>query len=267
MARIADSKGREDDNSGYTRLLGLPELGQLLSRIHATVIRNGNELELMLAQRCAFRATGLAERLNGALTLFTLPIEAFFGEALHVTDSDHLTAADIVILDHRRREVRVVEVKEGDVFDTKKADGELACLRPLAVFVGARLRYRPQFQLCCFNQEDKAAILRGLKGRFSPDQIMTGRELCGLLGVSYEEICRQREADVRANQLFLIQELWAIPERREAFEERAARQVSTGSDGRLAADSARDSVAPDSSRCGPGAPYGGIENGKQTGRV
>ena len=50
MARIADSKGRDDENSGYTRLLGLPQLGQLVSRIHATVIRNGNELEQMLAQ-------------------------------------------------------------------------------------------------------------------------------------------------------------------------------------------------------------------------
>jgi hypothetical protein len=229
MARIADSKGREDDNSGYTRLLGLPELGQLLSRIHATVIRNGNELELLLAERCAFRATGLAGRLDGALTLFTLPLEAFFGEALHVTDSEHLTAADIVVLDHRTRQVRVVEVKEGDSFDTKKADGELACLRPLALFIGARLGYEPQFQLCCFNQEDRAAILRGLKGRFSPDQVMTGRELCTLLGVSYEDIRRQREEDVRANQVFLARELWAIPELRSAFEECLAREPVSGS--------------------------------------
>jgi hypothetical protein len=224
MARIADSKGREDDNSGYTRLLGLPELGQLLSRVHATVIRNGNELELMLAERCAFRATGLAQRLNGAFSLFAPPLEAFFGEALHVSDSDHMVAADIVILNHAAREVRVVEVKEGDVFDTKKVEGELASLQPLAVFLGARLGYRPQFQLCCFHQEDKAAILRGLKGRFQADQIMTGRELCALLGVSYEEIRRQREADVRANQLFLIQELWAIPQLRAAFEECMVRE-------------------------------------------
>lgn len=229
MARIADSKGREDDNSGYTRLLGLPELGQLLSRIHATVIRNGNELELMLAERCAFRATGLAQRLNGALTLFTQPLEAFFGEALHVTDSDHLTAADIVILDHRAREVRVVEVKEGDLFDTKNADGELACLRPLALFIGARLRYRPQFQLCCFNQEDKSAILRGLKGRFSAEQVMSGRELCAILGVSYEAIRRQREEDVRANLAFLARELWAIPQLRTAFEDCMAREPMSGS--------------------------------------
>ena len=73
MARIADSKGREDDNSGYTRLLGNRQLGQLLSRIHATVIRNGNELEDMLARHCPYRATGLKERVSGALVLFTQP--------------------------------------------------------------------------------------------------------------------------------------------------------------------------------------------------
>jgi hypothetical protein len=261
MARIADSKGREDDNSGYTRLLGLPELGQLLSRIHATVIRNGNELELMLAEHCTFRATGLAERLSGALTLFSLTREAFFGEALHVTDADPLTPADIVILDHQARQVRVVEVKEGDLFDTKKADGELAYLRPLALYIGARLHYEPQFQLCCFNQEDKAAILRGLKGRFSPAQVMTGHELCAILGVNYEDIRHQREEDVRANQSFLARELWAIPQLRAAFEDCLAREPVTGLPVPASGAMTRDSVAPRTPVGRPGAPYGGADDG------
>ncbi len=216
MARIEDSKGRDDDNSGYTRLLGLPELGQLLSRIHATVIRNGNELESVLAQRCPHRSTGLADLLHGALRLLEQPVEVFFGEALHVGPADHQITADVVILSHGERRVRVIEIKEGDLFDTKKADGELGSLRPLATLLGQRLGYRPSFHLCCFNQEDKSISVRGLKGRFDEDQVMTGRELCTLLGVDYDAVRREREDDIRANFEYLTDELAKIPEIRDA---------------------------------------------------
>lgn len=48
MPKISESKGRPDENSGYTRLFGNQQLGQLLSRVQATVIRTGNELEKMI---------------------------------------------------------------------------------------------------------------------------------------------------------------------------------------------------------------------------
>jgi hypothetical protein len=48
MARIKDTKGRKDEDSGSVRLLGSARLGLLISRLHATVIRTGNELERML---------------------------------------------------------------------------------------------------------------------------------------------------------------------------------------------------------------------------
>jgi hypothetical protein len=45
MAKISETKGRSDAKSGYARLFGSQQLGQLVSRVHATVIRTGNELE------------------------------------------------------------------------------------------------------------------------------------------------------------------------------------------------------------------------------
>ena len=45
MPKISESKGRPDENSGYARLFGNQQLGQLLSRVQATVIRTGNALE------------------------------------------------------------------------------------------------------------------------------------------------------------------------------------------------------------------------------
>lgn len=212
MARIADSKGREDDNSGYTRLLGNRQLGQLLSRIHATVIRNGNELEDMLARHCPYRATGLKERVSGALVLFTQPREVYFGEALHIRPGQHQAVADVVILDNTSRRAIVVELKDGDEFDTKKADGELRSIAPLATAIGERLDYTPEYFFCCFNQEDKQVIVRGAKGRFAEEHVMTGREICELLAVDWRMIRDQRERDRRENLRHFVSELSAMPE-------------------------------------------------------
>lgn len=212
MARIEDSRGREDDNSGYARLFGNAKLGQLLSRVHATVIRNGHELETMLAERCPFRAVGLRDRLSGALPLFPQAVEVYFGEALPLRQTNHQTVADVVVVDHVQRSVRVIEIKDGDVFDTKKADGELAALVPLATWLAQQFGYRPAYHLCCFNQDDRQAIVRGLKGRFAAEHVMTGREVCELLGVDYDAIRARREADVHANLAYLARELADIPE-------------------------------------------------------
>lgn len=38
--KIKNAKGRRDGNSGYTRTLGNEKLGQLISRVQATVISN-----------------------------------------------------------------------------------------------------------------------------------------------------------------------------------------------------------------------------------
>ena len=53
MALIEKAKGRREgqSSSGYTRLFGIPDLGDLMSRIQATVIAAGNELENLIRER------------------------------------------------------------------------------------------------------------------------------------------------------------------------------------------------------------------------
>ena len=53
MALIEKAKGRREGQSpsGYTRLFGIRELGNLMSRIQATVISAGNELENLIWER------------------------------------------------------------------------------------------------------------------------------------------------------------------------------------------------------------------------
>jgi hypothetical protein len=53
MALIENAKGRRADQSpsGYTRLFGVPALGNLMSRIQAAVISSGSELEQIIWDR------------------------------------------------------------------------------------------------------------------------------------------------------------------------------------------------------------------------
>ena len=53
MALIENAKGRRanQSESGYTRLFGVPALGNLISRIQAAVISCGSELEQLIWDR------------------------------------------------------------------------------------------------------------------------------------------------------------------------------------------------------------------------
>jgi len=53
MALIENAKGRRKNQSpsGYTRLFGICELGNLMSRIQGTVISSGTELEKLIYER------------------------------------------------------------------------------------------------------------------------------------------------------------------------------------------------------------------------
>jgi hypothetical protein len=72
--------------------------------------------------------------------------------------------------------------------------------------------------LCSFNQESRQAIVAGVKGRFRLDQVVTGRELCDLLHVSYEGIIERRKVSQAENLDFFAKQLLAIPSFRSLAE-------------------------------------------------
>ncbi len=189
MPKISQSKGRSDENSGYTRLMGNPKLGHLLSQIQATVIRSGNELENILAQLTPRKAS-LNQALGQAL-MRQHDVEVVFGPTLLFLEN-YAIKADILVVSHISRSCKVIEVKDGDTFDTKKASGELESLKRFAAEISRQIGYASTYHFCSFNQPDKNAIVRGAKGRFSIEEVMTGRELCELLGISFDHIIEYR---------------------------------------------------------------------------
>jgi len=215
MAKIRDTRGRHGTGSGYARLVGNAELGQLLSRTHGTVIRNGNELEHLLAERCAFRRVGLQQRVDGLANGLLdgdagTAIEVYFGERVRIPGQPRATTCDIVIIDAQANAALVIELKDGDTFDTKKSEGELRSMTLLAAWLARRLGFETSLRFCSFNQTDEEAIMVGAKGRFNAEQVMTGQALCSLIGIDYAEVQRTRERDAQDNLEYFVSEVRRI---------------------------------------------------------
>lgn len=220
MTRIQDTAGRADENSGYVRLFGNLGLGQLISRVHASVIRRGNELERILQDRTH---DDLKSDLDQALVRPDDPVSRkriVFSPRITLTDPEPKTVqGDVLIIDHGVSRAWVIEVKDGDTFDTKKADGELESMRTISRYIETELGYETSYHFCSFNQNNKQAIVDGAKRRFGLQQAMTGAELCELLEISYEEILRDRRSLQAENLRYFVSELLKISEVRAIIEQ------------------------------------------------
>ncbi len=213
MAKIADSTEKRPENSGYVRLFGHTRVGILTSRVHAAVIRSGNELEMIIQERTpdqykADFGSVLAHQRN------LLPIQVVFKPKKPKSVKKEGSHADIAIFDHAERRILIIELKDGNTFDTKKSSGELESLRVFSDWVVEQYQagYSAQSFLCCFNQEDKNAIVKGSKKRFSVENVMTGRELCSLLEIDYDSLVAERKWDQPENLRYFLTELLKIPE-------------------------------------------------------
>ena len=211
MAKISDSKGRPDENSGYARLFGNQQLGQLLSRVQAAVIRTGNELEHLLEKEMPDDIKGDM----GAILAGQRSYSAFqvVFQAKIPSQGDHRgETSDIVVFDHQEKKAMVIELKDGDTFDTKKSSGELESITTFAKWLSEQIGYKSRFYFCSFNQNDKQAIVSGAKGRFDISHAMTGRELCELLRIDYDKIREQRQREQPENLRYFVLELLKIRE-------------------------------------------------------
>jgi hypothetical protein len=135
-----------------------------------------------------------------------------FGPRITKASNGHDINGDIVVFDHAKRTLKVIEVKEGDTVDTKKASGELGSFNQSAAELSKATGYERSISFCSFNQEDKEAIVAGAKGRFSPEQGMTGRELCSILAIDFDTLRAGRVGEQASNLDYFLSELVGIPE-------------------------------------------------------
>lgn len=226
MARISETnKGRKD--GGFTRLFEDPELGSLISQVHATLIRAGTELEDLIAKhaRCMSEAEALAFLNNNLIpdtyliTKKTLKkiIKPRLKPSLLIPSSaseyeKKLGEPDFIVVVVVGKQCHVIELKDGDAFDTKKSEGEVAKLEKFSTALqDLKADYSVDWKVCFFHACDKSEIVSGFKGRISNDNAITGKEFCDMLRISYETIETQRRTDAPENIKFFFKSLLEIP--------------------------------------------------------
>lgn len=216
MALIANRrKGRRD--GGYTRILGDADVGSLLSMLHATSIASGNELEKRIAELCPnlMSADSFALFCQGKLLSgFFVLTRPLIRQLKSLINSNH--EPDFVLVDFIRLRCYVIEMKDGDTFDTKKSIGEISSLkefsdslRGLLCSMGIDLPVSIKF--CSFNQTSPSAIVAGVKSAITIDEALTGKDFCALVGINYASLLSARKCDSHANLSYFLDELLKIP--------------------------------------------------------
>ena len=61
----------------------------------------------------------------------------------------------------------LIELKDGDTFDTKKAAGERASLYSFMTAIAQNIQFRTSIHLCCFHRNTREEIVAGFKKKIS----------------------------------------------------------------------------------------------------
>jgi hypothetical protein len=208
VAKIRDAKGRRDGKSGYARLVGDQQLGDLLSKVQAAVISAGTELEKLIAEH-ADTGASLDEILDGKIKngIFLIPKQAVKKSRLAAQFEADLLIFEIT---EAKRHCYIVELKDGDSFDTKKSSGEKTNMERFQDHISKLISFTTSIHFCCFNQDSREEIVRGFKNKIKTEEAMTGQELCDILRINYNAINAQRQADQKDNLEFFVGELLKI---------------------------------------------------------
>lgn len=209
MALISNAKGRGENQtpSGYERLFGNRQLGMLMSKVQSAVISTGNELERVLADRLEDTHGISIQKINKEDRVFK-----------GIKDGHDIIIDCVVAKDGK---FMLIEIKDGDTFDTKKVAGEVSSL----VTTKAHLIEHNNLQgdavsiyYCSFNATSHEQIERGAKGLLPEGSAMTGKEFCDLVGLDYDKIIQERKKDQQENLDYFIGELKKIPEIHSKFQ-------------------------------------------------
>jgi hypothetical protein len=219
MALIENRKGRDD--GGYTRLFGDPSLGQLLSRVQSAVIASGSELE-----RYVIENARTLDDVDTFLEMDVIPEGVFVVPKKALGQSQLINYAgvepDFVVFERRgkRHHCYLIELKDGDTFDTKKAAGERESMHKFQTAISPHIQFSTSIHFCCFHRETKVQIVEGFKRRITENEAMTGPEFCDLLGIDYDAMIKRRMEHQKRNFDCFMDTLLEIPAVLRALETR-----------------------------------------------
>ena len=211
LARVADAKPK-NSSGNYARLFGDEETGRLISQIQSASIKAGYVLENIITQKSALIPEGNLDRfvdeaMKGKHSGIFLGTKKMIRASKYHVEG-HEPDLIIFVLDSYGHGVcHIVELKVGFAFDTKKSDGEKETLEICRSVLGPELPFITNFYLCAFHAENRQEIITGLKGRFAYEEVLTGRELCEILSIDYDEVVDEESQFQRDNITYLTRKV------------------------------------------------------------
>ena len=209
MAKIRNSNPKTS-SGGYERLLGNKDMADIFTKAQSTVISNGTELEKIITERANniedlddFMSKVNSGQMGSGVFLCTKKVTKKSSYKLEGHEPDFL----IFNINDNGKVAHVIELKDGDAFDTKKSAGEKNSLKQFKMHLGSMIEFRTDYKICAFNQSDKEKIISGFKNAFAIDEVWTGRDFCNELGIDYDEIINQRKNDAIDNYDFVLDAL------------------------------------------------------------
>lgn len=219
MARIRNSNPKQS-GGGYERLVGNADMANIFTRAQSTVISNGTELEKIISRASndimdldSFIDACDSGSIADGSYLCTKKVVKESSYRLESHEPDFIAFT----VDKARNLCYVVELKDGDAFDTKKSHAEKEMLQTFVNHLAPKIPFRTKFYVCCFNQPDKEKIVSGFKNEFTIDEVMTGREFCEILGIDYDEIVKMRMDDTADNFEYVVEKMFEIQKVRSHF--------------------------------------------------
>ena len=208
--KIRNYKIKNPTSGSYARLLGNKKYAELMTKIHACVIAQGNQLEHDLFNfvrqnypQCIVDNLPLLHSVlehsihNQPFYLLNLAVYQAF---LQAKDELKIKHPDFIVILPAKQVIYVVEVKEGYLFDTKKATGELMSLQTITNIFQKHVPYRVNYYLTSFYQTALTTIDSGLKKVFSQDHLLTGKSFCQLIHINYEQFLHFRNEQLTQDQ-------------------------------------------------------------------
>jgi hypothetical protein len=173
MKKFNFLKARKD--GGYTRVFGNKNLGALFSFFHSLTISAGFLLEKIIFEHCQPFILSDAALLESFFSnIETLPLH-FYVIPKNILKKysffNFSVEPDFLIVNKNERIIYIVELKDGDAFDTKKSLSEFKNLKNYQNFISAKLPFTTKIKICCFNQIEKRKIFTGFKKKFSLEEI------------------------------------------------------------------------------------------------
>lgn len=227
MAKIRNSNPKQS-GGGYERLVGNVAMARIFTKAQSTVITNGTELENIISKK-AVTIDKLDDFIdscdNGTVTDGTYLCTKRTIEKSKYKLKGHEPDFIAFTVNKAKNLCYVVELKDGDSFDTKKSLAEKEMLQLFVNHLAPKIPFRTKYYICCFNQSSKEKIVLGFKNIFTIEEVMTGREFCNILGIDYDTIVQTRRDDTTDNFKYIVEKMFEIKEVRTQFSENYRKHI------------------------------------------